>query len=42
MVFCEYGPRSLVWSRTLYDPTEYPDITAQQRDILRSPGIEHV
>lgn len=40
--FYKYSPRSLAWSRTLYDPTEYPDITVQQRDILRSPGIEHV
>jgi hypothetical protein len=41
-VFYKYSPRPLAWSRTLYDPSAYPDLTDQQRDILRSPGIEHV
>ena len=41
-VFYKYSPRPLAWSRTLYDPAEYPDLTERQRDILRSPGIEHV
>lgn len=41
-VFYKYSPRTLAWSRTLYDPAEYPDLTERQRDILRSPGIEHV
>jgi hypothetical protein len=40
--FYKYSPRSLAWSRTLYDPGLYPDLTDRQRDILRSPGIEHV
>jgi hypothetical protein len=41
-VFYKYSPRPIAWSRTNYDPTEYPDLTERQRDILRSPGIEHV
>ncbi|MGD0311574.1 MAG: phytanoyl-CoA dioxygenase family protein [Acidimicrobiales bacterium] len=41
-VFYKYSPRSLAWSRTNYDPTEYPDLSEQQRDMLRSPGIESV
>jgi hypothetical protein len=41
-VFYKYSPRPLAWSRTFYNPAEYPDLTEQQRDILRSPGIEHV
>lgn len=41
-VFYKYSPRPLAWSRTFYDPTGYPDLTAQQRDILTPPGIEHV
>ncbi len=41
-VFYKYSPRPLAWSRTYYDPSAYPDLTEQQRDILRSPGIEHV
>jgi hypothetical protein len=41
-VFYKYCPRPLAWSRTFYDATEYPDLTEQQRYILRSPGIEPV
>jgi hypothetical protein len=41
-VFYKYSPRSLAWSRTLYDPAAYPDLTERQRDILTSPGIEHI
>ncbi len=41
-VFYKYSPRSLAWSRTPYEPSAYPDLTDRQRDILRSPGIEHV
>jgi hypothetical protein len=41
-VFYKYSPRPLAWSSTFYDPAEYPELTEQQRDILRSPGIEGV
>ena len=41
-LFYKYSPRSLAWSRTLYNPDLYADLTDRQRDILRSPGIEHV
>jgi hypothetical protein len=41
-VFYKYSPRPLAWSRTFYDAAQYPDLTERQRDILRSPGIEHV
>jgi hypothetical protein len=41
-VFYKYSPRTLAWARTLYDAAQFSDLTEQQRDILRSPGIEHV
>jgi hypothetical protein len=41
-VFYKYSPRSVAWSRTNYDTSKYPDLTEHQRDLLRSPGIEHV
>ncbi len=41
-VFFKYSPRPLTWSMSYYDPADYPDLTARQRDILTSPGIEHV
>ncbi len=41
-IFYKYSPRPLAWSRTFYDAAQYPDLTERQRDILRSPGIEHV
>ena len=28
--FYKYSPRTLAWSRTLYDPGHYPDLTRQQ------------
>ena len=40
--FYKYSPRTLTWSRTLYDPDDYPDLTRPQSDILRSPGIEPI
>lgn len=40
--FYKYSPRTLAWSRTLYDPGHYPDLTQQQSDFLRSPGVEHM
>jgi hypothetical protein len=37
-VFYKYSPRPLAWSRTFDDLTEHPGLTAQRRNILRSPG----
>ncbi len=41
-VFYKYSPRTLAWSRTLYDPADYPDLTQRQSDMVRPPGVEHM
>jgi hypothetical protein len=41
-VFYKYSPRPLAWSKTFYDSAQYPDLNDRQRDLLTSPGIEHV
>ncbi len=40
--FYKYSPRTLAWSRTLYQPDHYPDLTQRQSTFLRSPGVEHM
>jgi ectoine hydroxylase-related dioxygenase (phytanoyl-CoA dioxygenase family) len=38
-LFYKYNPGPLAWSRKYYDPSDYPDLTDQQRALLKSPGV---
>ncbi|HTT88902.1 MAG TPA: phytanoyl-CoA dioxygenase family protein [Acidimicrobiales bacterium] len=37
-MFYKYSPEPLAWSRRYYTPDDYPDLTDNQRNLLRPPG----
>ena len=38
-LFYKYSPNAISWVRHYYNPDDYPDLTDNQRQILRTPGV---
>jgi ectoine hydroxylase-related dioxygenase (phytanoyl-CoA dioxygenase family) len=38
-IFYKYSPQNIAWARYYYNGNNFPDLTPQQRQILRIPGI---
>ncbi|NJR15503.1 MAG: phytanoyl-CoA dioxygenase family protein [Calothrix sp. CSU_2_0] len=38
-IFYKYSPQNIAWARYYYNANNFPDLTSQQRQILRIPGI---
>jgi ectoine hydroxylase-related dioxygenase (phytanoyl-CoA dioxygenase family) len=38
-LFYKYSPQPSAWARYYYNANEYPDLTLEQRQILRTPGL---
>ncbi|PAX60324.1 phytanoyl-CoA dioxygenase family protein [Brunnivagina elsteri] len=38
-IFYKYSPQNIAWARYYYNADNFPDLTPQQRQILRIPGI---
>ncbi|MEL6458225.1 MAG: phytanoyl-CoA dioxygenase family protein [Cyanobacteria bacterium J06621_15] len=38
-LFYKYSPGSYAWLRNYYNPENFPNLTASQREILKTPGV---
>ncbi|AFY54776.1 protein involved in biosynthesis of mitomycin antibiotics/polyketide fumonisin [Rivularia sp. PCC 7116] len=38
-LFYKYSPGSYAWLRNYYNPEEFEDLTASQREMLKTPGV---
>lgn len=38
-LFYKYSPYASAWARYYYNPDDYPELTADQRQILKTPGF---